>query len=150
MLKKWMFGAIVTVALCGLAGETAGAQDLGSTLRKLQAQTGIGGAAASPGGQHVDRETGAWSAWMTQGITPEQRGGNAGAGVARTWRGNGRAESRSWDANRAMSTLGCIGAVDNAVRNAKQPGARGVYRAQSILWSAQWASQACSTAISGR
>ena len=49
-----------------------------------------------------------------------------------------------------MGTLNCIGAVDQAVRTARDGSSSRIYRAQSIAWSAQWAQAACGYVVSGR
>ena len=128
----------MTVALSALAISTAEAQDLAATLEKLHAETRrglpLGAAMGTRTGRH-DHGNGA--AGKRQGITEERTAAGTGTAGAGEGRRNARSDRSGRDTNRVMSTLGCVGAVDHAVRSARQPGTRRIHRAQNILWRAQ-------------
>ena len=149
MKNKWMTIAVVA-ALATLGAGTAGAQELAGTLQKLRAE---------PRQELPLRMLTAGT--QTAGIGAE-RTGQRGQDLAtdRTVRNtapsaddtrhNARDSGAGWSMNRAMGTLDCIGALDQAVSNARHGSSSRIYRAQSVAWSAQWAHRACGRVISGR
>ena len=151
MRNKWITIAVVAAALAAFGTETAEAQKLAGTLEKLRAETQSGlplGMLAGSG--QTAQSDGGSAAGRTRGLVPGHTV-RSGAPRDRTaTRRNARGDGGGWDTGRAMSTLSCVGAVDRAVRTAKRRSSSRVYRAQSVVWSAQWAQRACGRVVRGR